>query len=489
MARTSHMSRQRAAEIMQSGALASCDYRALDFRSALDGGTPGGQRGDDRAPTELGRVKTADRKLVSVTCYRPRVSYMDSTDRALGTLRQVFQPSGEIVSLLPQPVADAWSHYLQESAPGSSPVRALAAESAFVGQLMNEAKRVHGKRMSGCRMADLSVRDQAIYYFASALAAVHKVLRVRMATPTILGVCNVQDYGTDARAWSDTIEGFRASLPSRSSHSSGGPGTTTDEDSSLLTGRLKDTRHKWNIDQARVKRHRESQGREGAPSWDLLDQTIADGMAVVDTDVARLMAFGTKPGTAPPSATQIPGMLYAATPTAIDIANVNGEINFATLRDWMIAQKAGANHSAGLSGDTLVLCPSDYDRLSGQPVNSAGSDMSVIDWLLLKVPFLSRILTAREFQPLTAEEAALISAGMSSAQAAMYSGGVRVGGTQKRAIAFFRDDPEVCAFKRGREPYAEDAGLSGGTYGGEVAANSGGFYLYQADGFELAYQT
>jgi hypothetical protein len=489
MARTSHMSRQRAAEIMQSGALASCDYRALDFRSALDGGGPGGQRGDERMPAELGRMKTADRKLVSVLTYKPRVTNMPSNDRSLGALRQVFQPSGEIVSLLPTPVADAWSHYLQESAPGSTVGRATAAERAFVGQLMNEAKRVHGKRMAGCRMADLSPRDQAIYYFASAMAAMHKVLRVRMATPTILGVCNVQDYGTDLLAWSDTLEGFRASLPSRSSHTSGGPATTTDQDSTLLTGRLKHTRQKWNIDGARVKRHQESQGREGAPTWDLLDQTIADSMAVVDTDVARLMAFGTKPGTAPPSATQIPGMLYAKAASPLDITNVSGEVNYSTLRDWLIAQKTGTNASQGLTGDTLVLCPTDYDRLSGQPVNSAGSDMSVIDWLLLKVPFLSRILTAREFQPFAAEEANLVLAGMSAAQAKLNSGGIGVGGVQKRAIAFFRDDPEVCSFKRGHEPRTEDAGLSGGTYGGEVEALSGGFYLYQGDGFQLAYQS
>lgn len=484
MSRNQNMTLARAAAILASGAFTAAMYRAKDLRAATDALSA------DSTPPEIGRRKTNDGRIVTLTGLEAKRTIVKrSGDRPVGELRQRYTPSASIIAALPQPVADAWSRYLRTSHPNANPVHARAAESAFLAQLHNEAKRVHGLRMEGARIEDLGPQDQAIYFFASAMAAVHRIVRVRMATPTILGVCNVTDYGTDAEAWSDTIEGFRATLPARSAWASGGPGTATQQDRNLLSGRLQRSEQRWNIDQQTIARHQETIGREGAPTWDLLDRTILDATAVVDTDVARLVAFGSNPGTAPPPATSIPGLLYCKAASAITITNASGEVNFNTLRDWMIAQQTAANYSAGLAGDVLILSPQDYMRLAGQYVNSAGNDDSVIDALLMKCPFLREIRAAREFEPLTAEQANLTAAGLDATTARRLSGGIDVGGVQKRAITFIRDDNEVITIKRGREPYVNDNGLIAGSYQGEVAANTGGTYVYQADGVNLAYQS
>lgn len=483
MPRQTYMTLRQAQEILATGAQTVPQLRAHDMRTALIAD-------DAKEPMpEIGKRKTADGKIVPITGAEPRrVRFKDSADRPVGQLRQRFTPSGQLVSLLPRPVADAWSRYLQTSHPRANPVQARAAESQFIVQLANEGKRVHALRMAGSRIADLSPQDQAIYFFASAQAAIHKVTRVRMASPTILAVCNITDYGTDAESWSDTAEGFRATLPNRSAWAGGGPGTATQQDRNLLTGRLQRSAQLWNIDQQTIARHAETVGREGGPSWDLLDQTIMDATAVVDCDAARLFAFGSSPGTAPPAATAIPGMLYLKTPTSVDISNASGEINYNTLRAWMISQFTGSNYAGGLAGDILVLAPQDYLRLSGQYVNSAGNEDDVITALLKKCPFLREVRTAREFEPLTAEVANLTAAGVPAAVAAKLGGGVNVGGVQKRAIAFFKDDPAIVTMKRGREPNVTDSGLVGGSYGGEVAANTGGTFSTLAEGVALGYQ-
>lgn len=482
---TKLMTRAAAALIIASGAQNAEAMRASDLRAASTLAVYGG----DQTPTEIGRRKVADGKIVSLTGMEPgkRVRFKDSPDRPVGVLRQRFTPANSTIALLPKPIGDSWARYLAVSHPRANPAQARAAEAEFVTALANDARRVHALRMAGSRISDLSPQDQAIYFFGSALAAIHRVIKIRLATPTILGVCNITDYGTDALAWSDTLENFRATLPNRSAWSSGGPGTATHPDASMLTGRFQRSGQKWNKDEQEIARHVEAMAQDGGPAWDLLDRTIIDSTAVVETDVARLVAFGSNPGIAPPNGTSIPGMLYLKVPEPVDISNVSGEVNFATLRDWMIAQQTATSYSGGLAADVLVLAPQDYMRLASQYINSAGSDESVIDALLKKLPFLREIRMAREFEPLAAEEANLVAAGVPAAVAKMLSGGVNVNGVQKRAIAFFRDDPEVITIKRGREPYTNDGGLVGGVYCGEVAANTGGTYLYQSGGMRLGY--
>lgn len=458
--------------------LNAATLRANDLRAAV---------GPNGPTAEIGRRKLPNGQTEIIRQGAPRVTYKDSAERPTGELRRRFQPSMALIQALPRPIGDAWSHYLQNSHPRANPARAAEAENAFVRQLADAARRVHELRRSGCRIADLAPQDQAIYFFASAQAAIHRVINVRYATPTILGVINVTDYGTDAEAWSDTLEGRRASLPSNSAWSSGGPGSVTMPERNQLTGLFRWSRQAWNIDQAIVAKHAEAVGREGAPTWDLLDRTVLDATAVIDADQARLVAFGSAPGTAPPAGTQIPGMLYAKSASSVSLINANGEIVYNTGRDWMIAQQTAAQYSAGLAADILVLSPSLYMTLAGQFVNSAGSQVNVIQAWLDNLPFLREVRQAREFEPLSAEQAALQAAGMSATMARRYSGGIDVAGTQKKAIAFFRDDPEVITVKRGREPFVTDNGLAAGSFTGDVAGLMGGTYLNFTEGLALGY--
>src|SRR5690606_26595880 len=112
---------------------------------------------------------------------------------------------------------------------------------------------------------------------------------------------------------------------------------------------------------AQVERHREVMGKDGAPSWSLLDREIIRATGALLADESSLVAFGSRPGiVGPPAGLDVGGLLYAKASTAIDFANASGETNYNNLRGWVETQRTAASWADGLSANVMILSSPSY---------------------------------------------------------------------------------------------------------------------------------
>lgn len=447
---------------------------------------------DQRAkPPTLGRRKDHQAgKLVDITANDPRI--LDRSGRggsAIALDRVELSPY--MLAALPPEVSDAW-HALKRAAYTRDRSRAEIDQlnSAFADMVYSRAEALSREVSDrALPLSALSIRDQALYYLAAALAAGQRVIQIRKALPTILGILPIQTYNSRAPAYTDFLESEYSSLSEAAMMDGGGPGSGGHVEWAERLRALRPLRHQWRVDNAMVERHRETIGREGAPSWDLLDREIIRATAALMADEANLVAFGSKPGVVNPGGMHVGGALYAKAATAVDWANASGETNYNNLGAWIQAQRTAAGWADGLAANVLVLSSPSYFRLKKQFINSAGGTMNVIDALLENIAGLDEIRVARELAPLSAEETVLKAKGKSAADAKIMSGGIQNGGVQKDAAMLFVDDPEIIAQVEGYAQQVTDNGNTDGVWSGHVRKSSGGVNCVQDAGVALAYQS
>ena len=451
--------------------------------------------GKDRAATdeatprrELGRRK--DRKLgklVDITSNNPRVL---ERGRANAIALDRVDLSPYMLAALPPEISDAW-HMLKRANYSRDRSRAELDQlnTTFADMVYGRAEALSRELSDrGLPLSALSVRDQALYYLAAALAASQRVIQIRKALPTILGILPIQTYNSRAPAYADFLESEYSSLSEPAMMDGGGPGSGGHVEWAERIKALRPLRHQWRVDNAQVERHREAMGQNGAPSWDLLDREIIRATAALMADEANLVAFGSQPGVVNPGGMHVSGALYVKAPTAVDFDQASGEDNYDALRAWIEAQRTAAGWAEGLAANVMALSSPSYFRLKGQFVNSAGGTMNVIDALLENIAGLDEIRVARELAPLPAEATVLQAKGLDATTAAIMSGGIRQGGVQRDAAMLFVDDPEIVAQVNGHPQQIVDNGNTDGVWSGHVRTSSGGVNAVQDAGVALAYQ-
>lgn len=438
----------------------------------------------------LGRRKDATTgRLVDITRFSPRTA-SKGTENAIALDRLELSPY--MLNALPPEIADAWTalkraNYTRDRSAAQVSQLNDAFADAVYARAESLSREISDRQIP---LTALAIRDQAIYFLAAALAGVQRVIQVRKALPTVLGMLPVQTYNSRGPAYSDFIEADYSSLSETALMDGGGPGSGGHVEWAEIMRALRPIRHQWRVDNATVERHREVMGQNGAPSWDLLDREIIRATAQLLADEAALVSFGSRPGViGPASGMDVTGLLYAKAATGVDWANASGETNYNNLRTWIESQRTGASWAEGLSAGVLGLSSASYFRLKGQFVNSAGGTMNVIDALLENVAGLDEIRVARELMPLPAEATILEAKGLSATTAAVLSGGIRYSGAQKDAAVLFVDDPEIVARVEGHAVQVTDNGNDAGVWGGNVRTSSGGVNLVQSAGFAVARQT
>lgn len=353
-------------------------------------------------------------------------------------------------------------------------------------------------REHGYGVDSMPAEDQALYFLASALATLKRTILIEYALPTITTVLPVNRYNTVLRNWTDFIEVEHQTLSEPGASEGGGVGSGGHPEREQITGPLRRIRQTWRLEQEDIDRHNESRGREGAPEWDLLNRTMEINSAVVLVDKARLVCWGSNPqdGVVPeqPADMTIPGWLYSKAPHAVNFDQVSGEDNYIALKNFCRNQRVNASWAPGLIANVLTFSASSYFDLKTQFVDVQGSQMNVIEALLLMVPGLDRIEVAREYAQIPAELAHL--QGLGHTDAAYVAGGVFVGtdadsnvvNALKEAVTLHRDDPDIVAQQDGHDIMMKDNALVDGIFAGVLLASTGGTRVSQIAGVEIGYQ-